>query len=69
MRHLETAVRLGLAVAVLAHWRGREFRDQGLGHAAHLGVVRRHRAQRATVAADEETPVMLFELGETSQLV
>src|SRR5829696_7110596 len=39
-RHLETATRLRSALAALAHGHARQLGDQGLDHAARLGVVR-----------------------------
>ena len=46
-RHLKTAARLDSAVAALADGHARKPCDQGLGHTAHLGVVRRQGAQQA----------------------
>ena len=55
-RHLETATRLRSALAALAHGHARQLGDQGLDHAARLGVVRSYRGQWATVPPDGEAP-------------
>jgi hypothetical protein len=44
-------------------------RYQRFCHSANLGVLRRHAAQRTAVAPDDESAILLLELGETTQLV
>jgi hypothetical protein len=46
-RHLKTAAWLDSAVAGLADRYARNPCEQGLGHTAHLGVIRRQCAQQA----------------------
>jgi hypothetical protein len=68
-RHFKAAARSLAAFAVLVNGCARQLGEQGLRHAAHLGVVRRHAGQRTAVAPDDDPTVVLFDLRETAQLV
>ncbi len=68
-RHFKATARSLAAFALLVNGYARQLGEQGLGHAAHLGVVRRHGGQRAAVAPDDEPTIVLFELREATQLV
>jgi hypothetical protein len=67
--NLETAARSLATVTVLVDRHACQLPDKGFGHAAHLGVIRRHSGQRTAVAPDHEGPVTLFEFRQTAQIV
>ena len=48
-RHFKAVTRYLAAFAALVNGYVRQFGEQGLSYAAHLGVVRRHGGQRAAV--------------------
>jgi hypothetical protein len=53
-RHFKAAARTLAALAVLVNGYARQLGEEGLGHAADLGVLRRHSGQRAAVAPDHD---------------